>query len=100
MPKSPEKIGSGILINISRRRKLLIVKAVADGLYINHFLNSLCSLIGYDNHNMPPSKVVHCRAVADGCKETDLVQVMRPFGNIKYVDHLFYFHFLSLNVLS
>eukprot|EP00111_Clytia_hemisphaerica_P022910 TCONS_00067462-protein len=38
---------------------------------------------GYDNHNMPPSKVVHCRAVADGCKETDLVQVMRPFGNIK-----------------
>ncbi|XP_057295132.1 heterogeneous nuclear ribonucleoprotein L-like isoform X1 [Hydractinia symbiolongicarpus] len=38
---------------------------------------------GYDNHNMPPSKVIHCRAVADGCKETDLVQVMRPFGSIR-----------------
>jgi len=38
---------------------------------------------GYDNHNMPPSKVIHCRAVADGCKETDLVQIMRPFGNIR-----------------
>jgi len=38
---------------------------------------------GYDNHNMPPSKVIHCRAVADGCKETDLFQVMRPFGNIR-----------------
>ncbi|XP_012563622.1 heterogeneous nuclear ribonucleoprotein L isoform X1 [Hydra vulgaris] len=37
----------------------------------------------FDNHNMPPSKVVHCRAVADGCKETDLVQIMRPFGSIR-----------------
>lgn len=47
------------------------------------YLFLLC--LGYDNHNMPPSKVIHCRAVADGCKETDLVQVMRPFGNIRYL---------------
>jgi len=40
---------------------------------------------GYDNHKMPPSKVIHCRAVADGCKETDLVQVMRPYGNIRAI---------------
>ena len=38
---------------------------------------------GNKNHNMPPSKVIHCRAVAEGCKETDLVQVMKLFGNIK-----------------
>ena len=41
------------------------------------------AISGYDNHNMPPSKVIHCRAVADGCKETDLVQVMKPFGGIR-----------------
>ena len=35
------------------------------------------------NHNMPPSKVIHCRAVAAGCRETDLVQVMKLFGNVK-----------------
>eukprot|EP00794_Sanderia_malayensis_P013887 gene13887-15335_t len=36
-----------------------------------------------ENHNMPPSKVLHCRAVADGCKETDIVAAMRQFGKIK-----------------
>lgn len=35
------------------------------------------------SHNMPPSKVVHCRAVAEACKETDLVQAMKVFGDIK-----------------
>ena len=38
---------------------------------------------GNNNHNMPPSKVIHCRAVAEGCKETDLVEVMKLFGNVK-----------------
>lgn len=35
------------------------------------------------SHSMPPSKVVHCRAVAEACKETDLVDAMKIFGNIK-----------------
>ncbi|XP_031557317.1 heterogeneous nuclear ribonucleoprotein L-like isoform X2 [Actinia tenebrosa] len=37
------------------------------------------------HHNTPPSRVIHCRAVADGCKETDLIQVLQPFGKITYV---------------
>ncbi|XP_032231297.2 heterogeneous nuclear ribonucleoprotein L-like isoform X2 [Nematostella vectensis] len=37
------------------------------------------------HHNTPPSRVIHCRAVADGCKETDLIQVLQPFGTITYV---------------
>jgi len=36
-----------------------------------------------ENHNMPPSRVVHCRAVADGCKETDIVAAMKQFGKIR-----------------
>jgi len=35
------------------------------------------------NHNTSPSKVVHCRAVAVGCHETDLIEVLKLFGNIK-----------------
>jgi len=34
------------------------------------------------HHHTPPSRVIHCRAVADGCKETDLIQVLQPFGKI------------------
>lgn len=34
------------------------------------------------HHNTPPSRVIHCRAVADGCKETDLINVLQPFGKI------------------
>lgn len=34
------------------------------------------------HHNTPPSRVIHCRAVADGCKETDLIGVLQPFGKI------------------
>ncbi|XP_073258090.1 heterogeneous nuclear ribonucleoprotein L-like [Porites lutea] len=37
------------------------------------------------HHNTPPSRVIHCRAVADGCKETDLIGVLQPFGKITYV---------------
>ncbi|RMX41638.1 hypothetical protein pdam_00008905 [Pocillopora damicornis] len=37
------------------------------------------------HHNTPPSRVIHCRAVADGCKETDLINVLQPFGKITYV---------------
>ncbi|XP_068681115.1 heterogeneous nuclear ribonucleoprotein L-like [Montipora capricornis] len=37
------------------------------------------------HHNTPPSRVIHCRAVADGCKETDLISVLQPFGKITYV---------------
>ena len=33
-------------------------------------------------HDTPPSKVIHCRAVADGTKETDLISVLQPFGKI------------------
>lgn len=32
-----------------------------------------------------PSKVVHCRAVADGSTEADLIQVMKPFGDIEAI---------------
>lgn len=35
-----------------------------------------------NDYEMAPSKVIHCRAVAKGCKETDLVEVMKVFGNI------------------
>ena len=45
----------------------------------------LFTLTAIENHNMPASKVVHCRAVADGCKETDLVTAMKQFGKIKWV---------------
>ena len=34
------------------------------------------------NHHTSPSKVVHCRAVAVGCRETDLIEVLKLFGNI------------------
>lgn len=34
------------------------------------------------HHHTPPSRVIHCRAVADGCKETDLISVLQPFGKI------------------
>lgn len=34
------------------------------------------------HHNTPFSRVIHCRAVADGCKETDLISVLQPFGKI------------------
>ena len=34
------------------------------------------------HHSTPPSCVIHCRAVADGCKETDLITVLQPFGKI------------------
>ena len=37
------------------------------------------------HHNTPPSRVIHCRAVADGCKETDLISVLQPFGKITWV---------------
>ncbi|XP_028396693.1 heterogeneous nuclear ribonucleoprotein L-like isoform X2 [Dendronephthya gigantea] len=36
-------------------------------------------------HDTPPSRVIHCRAVADGTKETDLIGVLQPFGKITYV---------------
>ncbi|XP_046839506.1 heterogeneous nuclear ribonucleoprotein L-like isoform X3 [Xenia sp. Carnegie-2017] len=36
-------------------------------------------------HDTPPSRVIHCRAVADGTKETDLISVLQPFGKITYV---------------
>ena len=40
------------------------------------------SLNSTAHHNTPPSRVIHCRAVADGCKETDLINVLQPFGKI------------------
>lgn len=40
-------------------------------------------VVNKNDYVMPPSKVIHCRAVAKGCKETDLVEVMKIFGNIK-----------------
>ena len=36
-------------------------------------------------HDTSPSRVIHCRAVADGTKETDLISVLQPFGKITYV---------------
>lgn len=37
---------------------------------------------GPNTYEMPLSKVIHCRAVAKGCKEVDLVEVMSLFGNV------------------
>ncbi|XP_028396801.1 heterogeneous nuclear ribonucleoprotein L-like [Dendronephthya gigantea] len=36
-------------------------------------------------HDTPPSRVIHCRAVADGTKETDLIGVLQPFVNVNNV---------------
>lgn len=38
-----------------------------------------------DPHNAPPSRVVHARAVPDGCTHTLLVSVLSQFGKIGYV---------------
>ena len=38
-----------------------------------------------DPHNAPPSRVVHARAVPDGCTHTLLVNVLSPFGKIRFV---------------
>ncbi|XP_019851800.1 PREDICTED: heterogeneous nuclear ribonucleoprotein L-like [Amphimedon queenslandica] len=38
-----------------------------------------------DPHNAPPSRVVHARAVPDGCTHTLLVNVLSQFGKIGYV---------------
>lgn len=35
------------------------------------------------NHNTPPSRVIHCRAVAVGSRETDVIEVMKVFGSVK-----------------
>lgn len=48
----------------------------------SHFTGSSNSVA---HHHTPPSRVIHCRAVADGCKETDLIQVLQPFGKITWV---------------
>ena len=36
-----------------------------------------------DKHDIPHSKVIHCRAVPDGCRESDVVNAMRVFGNVQ-----------------
>lgn len=35
-----------------------------------------------DPHNAPSSRVIHARAVPDGCTHTLLVNVLSPFGKI------------------
>lgn len=36
-----------------------------------------------DPHNAPPSRVIHARAVPDGCTHTLLVNVLSSFGKIR-----------------
>jgi heterogeneous nuclear ribonucleoprotein L len=38
-----------------------------------------------DPHNAPPSRVVHARAVPDGCTHTLLINVLAQFGKISYI---------------
>ena len=35
-----------------------------------------------DPHNAPPSRVVHARAVPDGCTHTQMVQILAKYGSI------------------
>ena len=39
-----------------------------------------------DPHNAPPSRVIHARAVPDGCTHTLLVNVLSQFGKIGLVN--------------
>lgn len=43
---------------------------------------SLCDAFNA-KHDMPYSKVIHCRSVPDGCREGDLIQAVRMFGNVE-----------------
>ena len=38
-----------------------------------------------DPHNAPPSRVIHARAVPDGCTHTLLINSLSQFGRIRYV---------------
>ena len=35
-----------------------------------------------DPHNAPPSRVVHARAVPDGCTHQQMIAVLQKFGNM------------------
>ena len=40
---------------------------------------------GVNEQDPPPSRVIHCRNVPDGCREGDLVGAVQTFGRVRYV---------------
>lgn len=44
--------------------------------------NNQVSVPGGDPHNAPPSRVVHARAVPDGCTHTQMVGNLSKYGGI------------------